>query len=89
MKTYEIFWTGGFDSTLRVVQLSRYPIKIQPVFCKGVAADIRKSEFYELRAIKQISALLRTKPGVKAELLPLKIVYRSSAPPPFGSRLRV
>lgn len=74
MKMYEIFWTGGFDSTLRVVQLSRFPIRIQPVYCTGVASDIRKSEFYELQAIKKISALLRTKPETKAEILPLKIV---------------
>lgn len=77
MQTYEIFWTGGFDSTLRAAQLSRFPIKIQPVFCKGVAADIRKSEFYELRAIKRISALLRAKPDTKAEILPLKVVCTS------------
>ena len=81
METYEIFWTGGFDSTFRIVQLSRLPIKLQPVYCTGVASDIRKSEFYELRAIKQISALLRTKPETKAEILPLKIVYSASNPP--------
>ncbi len=77
METYEIFWTGGFDSTLRVVQLSRYPICIQPVYCTGVASDIRKSEFYELRAIKQITELLRKKPETKAKILPLKIVSSS------------
>lgn len=81
MKTYEIFWTGGFDSTFRVVQLSRLPIRIQPVFCTGVATDIRKSQFYELRAIKRITELLRQKPETKAEILPLKIVHTSSNPP--------
>lgn len=81
MKTYEIFWTGGFDSTFRIVQLSRLPIRIQPVFCTGVASDIRKSEFYELRAIKQISALLKTKHDTKAEILPLKVVYSPKNPP--------
>lgn len=75
MKTYEIFWTGGFDSTLRVVQLSRLPIRIQPVYCTGVASDIRKSEFYELRAIKQISELLKSKSETKADILSLKIVH--------------
>ena len=81
MKTYEIFWTGGFDSTFRIVQLSRFPIKLQPIYCTGVASDIRKSEFYELRAIKQISELLRAKPGTKAEILPLKVIYSSTNPP--------
>lgn len=74
MQTYEIFWTGGFDSTFRVVQLSRFPIRIQPVYCTGIASDMKKSEYYELNAVKQITALLRTKPETKAEILPLKIV---------------
>lgn len=81
MKTYEIFWTGGFDSTLRVVELSRFPIKIQPIFCRGVATDIRKSEFYELRAIKQITNILRNKKETKAEILPLKVVYDKNNQP--------
>lgn len=81
MNTYEIFWTGGFDSSFRVTQLSRLPIKIQPVYCAGVAADIRKSEFYELRAIKQITNLLKAKKETKAEILPLKVVYSPSNPP--------
>lgn len=81
MRTYEIFWTGGFDSTYRIVQLSRFPIKIQPVYCTGIAPDIRKSEFYELRAIKQISELLRTKSATKAEILPLKVVYSAAHVP--------
>lgn len=81
MKTYEIFWTGGFDSTFRIVQLSRFPIKIQPVFCTGIASDMRKSEFYELRAIKQISALLREKPDTRAEILPLKVIHSAANPP--------
>ncbi len=79
MKTYEIFWTGGFDSTFRIVQMSRYPIRIQPVYCTGIASDMRKSEFYELNAIKRISALLRHKPATKAEILPLKIVSKSKS----------
>ena len=48
MELYEIFWTGGFDSSYRVAYLSRFPIMIQPVYCTGVAKDIRKSEKYLL-----------------------------------------
>lgn len=81
METYEIFWTGGFDSTFRVVQLSRLPIRLQPVYCTGVASDIRKSEYYELQAIKQIMELLRKKPETKAEILPPKIVSTEKRQP--------
>ena len=81
MEEYEIFWTGGFDSTYRVVELSRFPIIIQPVYCVGVATDIRKNEKYELNAIKRISDLLREKKETKAEIRPLKIVYSSNNQP--------
>ena len=83
MNTYEMFWTGGFDSTFRLVQLSRLPIRLQPVFITGIASDIRKSEKYELRAIKQIYELLSNKPTTKADLLPVKIVYNVRKPPHY------
>ena len=81
MELYEIFWTGGFDSSYRVAYLSRFPIMIQPVYCTGVAKDIRKSEKYELNAIKEITKLLNSKEETKAKILPLKIVYSPKNPP--------
>jgi len=81
MNTYEIFWTGGFDSTFRVAQLSQLPIKLQPVFITGIASDMRKSERYELRAIQQIYEQLKAKPTTKADLLPVKVVYSKRNPP--------
>lgn len=65
-KTVEIFWTGGYDSTFRVVQLSRLPITVQPYYL----SDNRLNEKYELGAIEKITELIKKHPDTKAELLP-------------------
>ena len=72
-KTVSVFWTGGYDSTYRVVQLSRCPIYIQPIYLK----DNRPSERNELNAIKEIKELLIANPQTKAEFLPLQIIDKS------------
>lgn len=54
-KIVEIFWTGGFDSTFRIIQLSRCDIIIQPYYI----SDNRISEKNELDAIKQIILILK------------------------------
>ncbi len=57
----EIFWTGGFDSTFRVVQLSRCEVFIQPYYL----SDNRQSEANELKAIKEITAVLKNHDSTK------------------------
>ena len=42
----EIFWTGGYDSTFRVVQLSRMDVVIRPYYL----SDNRIAESYEISA---------------------------------------
>lgn len=51
MKTVNILWTGGWDSTFRVVQLSTKNVIIQPYYLK----DNRRSEKQELSTIKQVT----------------------------------
>ena len=69
-KTISIFWTGGYDSTYRVVQLSRFNVSIQPIYM----SDNRPSEEFELKAIEEITSLLIKHPQTKARFLPLQIV---------------
>ena len=64
-----ILWTGGWDSTYRVVQLSMRDIEIQPIYVEDVG---RKSVPYELQAMKDIVSLLEAKAETNAEFLPLK-----------------
>ena len=74
----EVFWTGGWDSTFRMVQLSRQDLVIQPVYIGG---DNRPSERIELATMNTISALLTQHQGTKAKILPLKIVQKEDIPP--------
>ena len=69
-KIIEILWTGGFDSTFRVLQLSMVPVTVQPYYL----SDNRKSETMELNAIENISRLIMHKPATRFELLPLKYI---------------
>lgn len=68
-KEVEIFWTGGYDSTFRVVQLSRMDVVIRPYYL----SDNRIAESNEISAIEKITELIRKHPDTKAELL--DIVY--------------
>lgn len=54
-KIVKIFWTGGWDSTYRMVELSQCDVIIQPIYCidKG-----RKSSDIELNRIQMITEKL-------------------------------
>lgn len=69
-KIIEILWTGGFDSTYRIVQLSRMNVRIQPYYL----SDNRQSEDMELSAIAKITEMLKSNNNTKCKFLPLKIV---------------
>lgn len=66
----EIFWTGGYDSTFRIVQLSRCDIVIQPYYL----SDKRASESYELNAIESITNILQKHSETRCTFKPLIIV---------------
>lgn len=77
MKTYNVCWSGGVDSTFIVTQLSRYPVKIRLFYIKG--QTFRMSEPQELEAIQAISNLLISDSRTKAELLPIEIIERDDS----------
>jgi len=66
----EIFWTGGYDSTFRVVQLSKKNIVIRSYYI----SDRRKSENYELSAIKEIAKILSERIDTKAIIEPITVI---------------
>lgn len=72
MKTYNVCWSGGLDSTLVVTQLTQFPVIIRPFYIKGLT--YRLSEPQELDAIAAIAELLLADPRTKAKLLPLTII---------------
>ena len=66
-----ILWTGGWDSTFRIVELSMQDVCIQAIYVKDPK---RKSVPYELEAMKKITELIKNKEGTKARFLPLKLI---------------
>lgn len=55
--TVNILWTGGWDSTFRIVQLSAMDVIVQPYYLLCG----RNSERYELGAIAKISEMIRSR----------------------------
>ncbi|MBQ9358835.1 MAG: hypothetical protein IJT95_04765 [Abditibacteriota bacterium] len=65
--TVSIFWTGGYDSTFRICQLSRQNVTIVPYYL----SDDRAAEPMELQAIDIIRRKLLDDPATKAAISPL------------------
>ncbi len=81
MKTDErvinVLWTGGWDSTYRIIELSRKAVTIQPIYVYG---DGRASEYYERVAMQKILTLLKSKQETRAKILPVNFVHLNSIP---------
>lgn len=73
----KLLWTGGFDSSYRVVQLSKFDVTIQPFYLLSG----RKSEQHELNAISAITDDIRNNPKTKCKILPLIKVNISDIEP--------
>ena len=70
-KTVEILWTGGYDSTFRIVQLSKLPVIVKPYYLqdnRGICEEM------ELLAVKKITEIIKNKPGTQCDLLDLEII---------------
>lgn len=63
-----ILWTGGWDSTFRIVSLAKKDVIVQPYYL----SDNRRSEFHELNAIKVITDELKKMDSTKCVFRPLK-----------------
>ena len=73
MKNYKLLWTGGFDSTFRLCELSRQKCIVQPVYITS-GRDNEVNEIESHRKIYQM--LLRKK--VKNKLFPVEYIPYSS-----------
>lgn len=70
----KILWTGGYDSTFRIAELSRQDVIVQPYY---LADRKRRSENFELHAISEITEDLEKNPLTRARILPL-IIHKVS-----------
>ena len=55
-KIVRILWTGGWDSTYRIVELSRQDKVVEPIYVYG---DQRTSEKKEINAMKEILSQIK------------------------------
>lgn len=78
--TVNLFWTGGYDSTFRLLQLVlQQGRKVQPYY---LIDPKRQSLRLEIKAIREIKNLLYKRyPGVKALILPTIFAEVSDIPP--------
>ena len=70
-KIVELLWTGGYDSTFRIVQLSKLPVVIKPYYLQDNRGICEEKE---LQAINEISESLKNKPDTRCDLLDIEIV---------------
>lgn len=66
--TVTVLWTGGWDSTYRMVELSFRDVTVQPIY---IVDPHRISTQNELCAMQKILELLRSKEKTKAAFLPI------------------
>lgn len=71
MDVVNVLWTGGLDSSYRIVELSRMDVIIQPYY---IYDRTRGSIKYELKAINKITQDIKNNEFTKATLLPIRIV---------------
>ena len=77
MEKRYILWTGGWDSTFRVAELSRQEVTVQPIY---VYDNGRKSCEKELQAMEDILKDLRSHPQTKAQLLDILTIPKQDIP---------
>lgn len=71
MEKRYIFYTGGWDSTYRLIELSRMGLEIQPIYCIDSGRD---SKDIEIERIKEIIKSLENHAETKSVFLPLLCV---------------
>ena len=69
-KIVHVLWTGGLDSTYRMVELSRQKCVVQPHY---IIITSRGTVENELRAISDITAILKSDKRTIAEIRPVEI----------------
>ena len=57
MRKINILWTGGLDSTYRILELSMQDVTIQPYYL----ASVNPSTKYEIRAIEELTEIIKKK----------------------------
>ena len=74
----KVLWTGGWDSTFRIIELFRNGAIIQPIYAYDTK---RVSSSKELETIESITLEVKSLfPKSSGEILPLEIIYKRDIP---------
>ena len=76
-KIINLLWTSGWDSTYRLVELSRMDVTVQPIYVTGMG---RPSEKREIQAQNEIIEALNNKKETIAQILPVKYIDQKFIP---------
>lgn len=71
LPVFNVLWTGGWDSTYRILSLSRYEVDLRPHY---IYYKNRRSRDMEIKAMEEISEDIKKDPKTKCILHPVKIV---------------
>jgi len=74
MKTINILWTGGWDSTFRMCELSLKEVIIQPTYVFG---DNRQSQYKEIKSMRKIRRLLIQRESTKATINEIRFINKA------------
>lgn len=74
-KIINVLWTGGWDSTYRIVELSRRDVIVQPIYLYGQG---RVSENHERKAMVNIISTLLKKDETRAKFKDIEYVHISN-----------
>ena len=72
MKKHRLFWTGGFDSSFRLAELSRRKVKISSVYI--IFQDRQVVTPLEIQAHERILEWLKGRPETQAQIMPTHYV---------------
>ncbi|OOC48929.1 MULTISPECIES: hypothetical protein [Thioalkalivibrio] len=74
MHTIKLLWTGGWDSSYRLLDLALHrQHRVQPIY---VLDPRRKSYVHELRAMATIRAGLESRPEARGRVAPVRVYLR-------------
>lgn len=76
-QTVYLLWTGGWDSTYRLVELSRMDVTVQPLYCRDPE---RPSTAIEEQTMTRILDALAARPETRATLCPVQTLERADIP---------
>ena len=79
-----VLWTGGWDSTYRIVELSRTEINILPIYC---CDPERESTTEEKKVMLRILEALSAREETKAHFYPIQFIDVAAIPENKGQSL--